>query len=120
MESDRGFVTGVVGTGTPIVGTHPRLKIEETGDQSNSAAASAIPVLGAIHDAHVAMDPVLQFFRYAHLPDHLQPISAIYAEAAIRTVERVPRNAERTVALRDLLRAKDGAVRAALYQDPGK
>lgn len=116
MMNEPERVAHVVGVGETPIATHPRLKIEESGN----AGASAIPVLGAIHDAHVAMDPVLQFFRYAHLPDHLQPISAIYAEAAIRTVERVPRNPERTVALRDLLRAKDGAVRAALYQDPGR
>ena len=56
---------------------------------------------------------ILQFFRYSHLPAHLQAISKPFAEMA-DFVMTLPRNPERTVALRKLLEAKDAAVRAKL------
>lgn len=56
----------------------------------------------------------MQFFAYAHLPPHLQAVSRPYAELAEYTVATVPRNPERTVALRKLLESKDAAVRAAV------
>lgn len=63
---------------------------------------------------------VLQFFAYEHLPTRLQEISRPFCELARALVGNgpvgVPRNPERTVALRKLLEAKDGAVRAALSQ----
>ena len=62
-------------------------------------------------------DPILQFFEYAHLPVHLKEISQGYAELAKWTVNNLPRNPERTVALRKLLEAKDCAVRARLYKE---
>lgn len=61
-------------------------------------------------------EPILQFFAYDHLPDHLQIISASFSVLAEEIVERLPRNPERTVALRKLLEAKDCAVRAYLYK----
>lgn len=57
---------------------------------------------------------LLQFFEYKHLPDKLQIISKDYCDLAHKTVADLPRNPERTVALRKLLEAKDCAVRAAL------
>lgn len=54
-----------------------------------------------------------QFFAYAHLPPHLQEVSKPFADLAA-TVLTLPRNPERTVALRKLLEAKDAAVRAKL------
>ena len=57
---------------------------------------------------------ILQFFVYAHLPERLQEISRPFAELADRIVSTLPRNPERTVALRKLLEAKDAAVRAKL------
>jgi hypothetical protein len=63
-------------------------------------------------------EPIMQFFSYGHLPDHLQRISRPFAELAERIVETLPRNAERTVALRKLLEGKDAAVRAAIAQPP--
>lgn len=62
----------------------------------------------------IATDPILRFFAYEHLPEHLQATSALFAGAAGSIVKTVPRNAERTVALRKLLEAKDAAVRASL------
>lgn len=61
-------------------------------------------------------DPMLQFFAYAHLPEHLQRVSAPFGDLAQQIVETLPSNPERTVALRKLLEAKDCAVRALLYK----
>lgn len=57
---------------------------------------------------------ILQFFAYEHLPPHLQAVSMPFADLAAAVVDGLPRNPERTVALRKLLEAKDAAVRAAL------
>ena len=59
-------------------------------------------------------EPILQFFDYAHLPMNLQEVSKNFYFMAHDLVAKVPRNAERTVALRKLLEAKDAAVRAAI------
>ena len=61
-------------------------------------------------------EPSLQFFKYEHLPANLQVISKPFGEIANSIVEKLPRNPERTVALRKLLESKDAAVRAALYK----
>jgi hypothetical protein len=57
---------------------------------------------------------IMQFFAYAHLPEHLQQVSRPFGEMAESVVSTLPRNPERTVALRKLLEAKDAAVRAYL------
>ena len=54
-----------------------------------------------------------QSFAFAHLPPHLQEVSKPFADLAA-AVLTLPRNPERTVALRKLLEAKDAAVRAKL------
>jgi len=59
---------------------------------------------------------LLQFFAYEHLPEHLQKISKPFGDLANQIVETLPRNPERTVALRKLLEAKDCAVRAQLFK----
>ena len=59
-------------------------------------------------------EPILQFFGYAHLPPHLADVSSPFCALADRIVATLPRNAERSVALRKLLEAKDAAVRAAV------
>jgi hypothetical protein len=60
----------------------------------------------------LATDPILRYFHYAHLPEVLQGASRPFCELARHIVETLPRNPERTVALRKLLEAKDAAVRA--------
>lgn len=74
------------------------------------------------------MDPVehiMQFFAYEHLPPHLQAVSRPFCDLARVIVGDIPpadpavvfplpRNPERTVALRKLLEAKDAAVRATI------
>ncbi len=57
---------------------------------------------------------LLQFFEYGHLPAHLQGASAPFWTIAHEHIMKLPRNPERTVALRKLLESKDAAVRAAL------
>lgn len=59
---------------------------------------------------------LLQFFSFAHLPEHLQAISRPFAEHAVRIVETLPANPERTAALRKLVEAKDCAVRALIWK----
>jgi hypothetical protein len=62
-------------------------------------------------------EPIMQFFTYAHLPPHLQAVSKPFAEMAQTIVSTLPRNPERTVALRKLMEAKDCAVRALIFKD---
>jgi hypothetical protein len=65
-------------------------------------------------------DPILQFFAHAHLPEHLAAVSKPFSEMATTIVTTLPRNPERTVALRKLLESKDAAVRAKLYHTEGQ
>ena len=62
-------------------------------------------------------DHILQFFAYAHLPPHLQAVSKPFGDLAQQITETLPRNPERTVALRKLLEAKDAAVRALVAKE---
>ena len=62
-------------------------------------------------------EPMLQFFKYEHLPPQLQEISMPFCVLAHRVVMILPRNPERTAALRKLLEAKDCAVRSLLWKD---
>ena len=66
------------------------------------------------------MDPLLQFFGYEHLPPHLQAVSIPFHNLATIIVGSLPRNPERTVALRKLLESKDCAVRAVIWKDPNE
>ena len=59
-------------------------------------------------------EPILKYFKYDHLPENLQAISKPFGELANRIVATLPRNPERSVALRKLLESKDAAVRANL------
>ncbi len=70
------------------------------------------------------IEHILQFFAFAHLPPKLQAVSKPFHDIACRMTLgdqspgdtgdslTLPRNPERTVALRKLLEAKDAAVRA--------
>jgi hypothetical protein len=60
---------------------------------------------------------ILQFFAHEHLPPRLAEVSKPFGELAQRIVDTLPRNPERTVALRKLLEAKDAAVRALLAKE---
>ncbi len=65
-------------------------------------------------------EPIVQFFAYDHLPGPLAEVSRPFAELAHLIVTTLPRNLERTVALRKLLEAKDCAVRALLSLRRGR
>lgn len=60
------------------------------------------------------VEHIAQFFAYAHLPPHLQTVSKPFGDLAEHIIHFLPRNPERTVALRKLLEAKDAAVRASM------
>lgn len=60
---------------------------------------------------------IAHFFEYDHLPPQLQSVSHWFHGAASFVLARLPASAERTVALRKLLEAKDAAVRAQLLGD---
>lgn len=59
----------------------------------------------------IESDPILRYFHYTHLPEPLREVSARFCRLAGYVVATLPRNPERTVALRKLLEAKDCAVR---------
>ena len=61
-------------------------------------------------------EPMLQFFSYTHLPERLAAISKPFCDMAHQIAKDLPRNPERSAALRKLLEAKDCAVRAELYK----
>ncbi|ENM5911767.1 hypothetical protein I2709_000048 [Vibrio mimicus] len=56
---------------------------------------------------------IIQFFKYQHLPAHLQNVSKPFADLAEKMVAELPENEESHMTLRKLLEAKDCAVRAA-------
>jgi hypothetical protein len=60
---------------------------------------------------------LMQFFEFAHLPLDLQQVSGMFGELAKWIDQTLPDNAEKTVALRKLLEAKDCAVRAKLFKE---
>ena len=64
-------------------------------------------------------EPILQFFAFEHLRPDLREVSKPFGELAREIVATLPRNPERTVALRKLLESKDAAVRAKLYVAEG-
>jgi hypothetical protein len=66
------------------------------------------------------VEHIMQFFAYAHLPEKLQDVSRLFSVLADHIVATLPRNPERTVALRKLLEAKDAAVRASIAQEVGQ
>ena len=77
---------------------------------------TAIPVVAAASkDRSPSIAHLLRFFKFAHLPPHLQDVSRPFGELA-ETIAGGPQNAETTTALRKLLEAKDCAVRAVLHE----
>jgi len=64
--------------------------------------------------------PILNFFQYGHLPEHLAVVSVPWHTLAWKVAKNLPDNAEKSVALRKLLEGKDAAVRAALSTPPAE
>lgn len=84
-------------------GAKPFTEKPNTTDAAKPFAADGLP-----------QEPMLRWFRYGHLPQHLQSVSAPFAIVANFIADTQPRSPERTVCLRKLLEAKDCAVRNAL------
>jgi hypothetical protein len=70
------------------------------------------PAPSGFSEQQLKDDPILRHFHFAHLPEQLRGTSVKFYELAWFIISTVPRNPERTVALRKLLEAKDAAVRA--------
>lgn len=88
-----------------------------TPDEREQMARTEVQVLQEqVAKVEGVREPILQFFRCDHLPVDLQEVSRPFQALANATIMALPRNPERTVALRKLLESKDAAVRAALYQ----
>lgn len=62
----------------------------------------------------VKRDDIMKFFEYKHLPPNLAEKSKPFCDLAEWIHATLPRNAERSTALRKLLEAKDCAVRASI------
>jgi hypothetical protein len=68
-----------------------------------------------ISDHAVEEDRMLKWFSWSHLPEHLQEMSKIFGGIAHLIRGELSPGPERAVALRELLEAKDAAVRAKLH-----
>lgn len=62
--------------------------------------------------------PILKYFNFAHLPQHLQGVSWDVYGLACSMEAVLPDCAEKSAGLRKLLEAKDCFVRAALEIKP--
>ncbi len=62
-------------------------------------------------------EPLMQVFKHMHLRAELRVVSQPYCELA-RQLLKLPRNPERSVALRKLRESKDCAVTALLWVSP--
>lgn len=63
-------------------------------------------------DSTMSKNQIMQYFAYAHLPQHLQRVSKPFALLAQEMDLYLPDGAEKSAGLRKLLEAKDCAVRA--------
>lgn len=59
-------------------------------------------------------NPIMQYFAYQHLPEHLKTISQPICELAEQMDRILPNGPEKSAGLRKLLEAKDCFVRANL------
>lgn len=84
-----------------------------------TSTAEPVPSTGLSDEAifeslNSSGEHIAQFFAFGHLPERLANVSRPWARLAAEVVLLLPRNPERTVALRKLLEGKDAAVRAYL------
>lgn len=83
----------------------------EKGPQAEAVNNEIPPAPVEFTEDQLKTDHILRYFHYAHLPPTLQAVSHPFCSLAHSIVSHLPRNPERTVALRKLLEAKDAAVR---------
>ncbi|MDI3341622.1 MAG: hypothetical protein QJR03_13950 [Sphaerobacter sp.] len=67
---------------------------------------------------HPSTVHIAKYFRFDHLPPHLQAVSRACHDLAEQMIRALPDGPELTAGLRKLLEAKDCFVRAALDADP--
>ncbi len=65
------------------------------------------------------MNRLMKFFRYDHLPQHLQEPSRSCSDLAHKIDSLLPESPEKTAGLRKLLEAKDCFVRAKIEVSEG-
>jgi hypothetical protein len=61
--------------------------------------------------------PILKFFNYEHLPEHLRMVGEPFCVLAVTMAAALPECAETSAGLRKLLEAKDCALRAQAEAD---
>lgn len=85
-------------------------------DRQEAALAGSVETYAdkAQEQMETSEEPILRYFEFAHLPERLQTVSQSFYQLAHHLVRELPRNPERSTALRKLLESKDAAVRAAL------
>lgn len=110
---------GAVSTGEKDCNTTFHVIVPDGVDESYAPSFAGNTRLGTVVDVlpTPTITPpvahVLQFFKWEHLPSHLQAVSRPFGELA-QVVAAQASNQETTIALRKLLEAKDAAVRAVL------
>lgn len=67
-------------------------------------------------EIHPAVAEKLRLFSYTHLPPHLLKVSQRFHDLAHKLVDELPCCSQLTLALQDLVDAKDKCVRAAAVQ----
>lgn len=118
-EADEGYIVEYTDGGKPNMDGHlgyvswsPKDVFERTYRNVDAQPSGIHPAPVQFSGEQLATDPILRYFHYSHLPPVLQAASKPFCGLASHIVTTLPRNAERTVALRKLLEAKDAAVRA--------
>jgi len=133
LEGDPGRVIGV-GFGASLFGYRFDPRVDDIEPEAlawlqRGAPERLVPLVPE-NPVEPMPDPILQFFTYKHLPDHLAAVSKPFCDLAHAIVLGdgvpeagtvtlgcpLPSNPQRDLALQDLLKAKDAAVRALLFK----
>jgi hypothetical protein len=95
----------------------PQAEIDRVMRAAADAVADEYAPCGALNleTDDMEQDPMMRWFSYEHLPEHLQVVSRGFYALADSVCQRAEPGPERTVALRKLLEAKDAAVRAVVH-----
>jgi len=93
---------GVAIDGKIVFEKHPLAKPKETIDMPDSN----------MKQNNVAVNQIMQFFDYEHLPEQLKVVSARIGDVAHYMYQSLPDGPEKEAGLRKLLEAKDCFVRA--------
>lgn len=80
----------------------------ENQNESNALTGTSKVIEGT----YGKVNPIMKYFEYEHLPQHLQDVSAPVCELAKKMDRELPENAEKEAGLRKLLEAKDCFVRS--------